>query len=173
MKKDNIPKEIERKYLIYIPSSETLHTLPECQRSEIVQTYLHSEHPLTSRRVRKRGLPETGYKYYYTEKTPISFGEKFELEKEISEQEYIDLLKEADSACQPIVKERYCFRYENQLFELDLYNFSDKFATLEIELKSIEDPVYLPDFISVIKDVTNDNRYSNASLSRTHKLDIF
>ena len=44
--------------------------------------------------------------------------------------------------------------------------------TLEIELDDIDAPVELPDFIGIIKDVTNDNRYSNASLARTQKLNI-
>lgn len=173
MNNKNLPKEIERKYLIKIPSDEILNSLPECQRTDIVQTYLTSANEYTSRRLRKRGTIEKGYKFYYTEKTPVAFGEKIEIEREISEQEYNNLISQSAADSSPINKERYCFKYEGQLFELDVYSFSDKYATLEIELNDINDPVLLPDFIDIISDVTDDNRYSNAMLAKTKHLDIF
>lgn len=168
----DLPREIERKYLIIRPTDDELRSLPQANRSEIVQVYLTYTTENTSRRVRKRGTSKSGYRYYYTEKTPVSFGEKIEIEREISENEYDTLLKEADPERKPIVKERYCFSYKNQFFELDIYEFSKELATLEIELDDIDAPVELPDFIGIIKDVTNDNRYSNASLARTQKLNI-
>ena len=170
---NNLPREIERKYLILCPTAKELIALPQCEKTEIVQTYLVFNDNNASRRVRKRGTSELGHRYYYTEKTPVSFGEKIEIEREIDETEYQTLLTEKDPGRFPIEKERYCFNYQNQLFELDVYSFSRELATLEIELKDINDPVYLPDFISIIRDVTNDNRYSNASLARTKKLEIF
>lgn len=170
---DNLPKEIERKYLIKLPSENILDSLPESQRTDIVQTYLNSPNERTSRRIRKRGTNAIGYKYYYTEKTPISFGEKIEIEREISEAEYKKLLLQTDPESLPIKKERYCFNYKNQIFELDVYDFSDKYATLEIELENIDKTVFLPDFIDIIADVTDDNRYSNAALSKTRCLDLF
>ncbi|MGN1133425.1 MAG: hypothetical protein ACI4RN_03110, partial [Oscillospiraceae bacterium] len=71
-----------------------------------------------------------------------------------------------------IEKERYCFTYKNQLFELDVYSFSDELATLEIELNNINNKVELPEFLTILRDVTNDNRYSNAYLSKTGKLHL-
>ena len=93
---NNLPKEIERKYLIFRPSSEILKTLPQCERTDIVQTYLLFDENKCSRRIRKRGTPKLGYKYYYTEKTPVSFGERIEIEHEIQEKEYNSLMSEAD-----------------------------------------------------------------------------
>ena len=55
--------------------------------------------------------------------------------------------------------------YKGQFFELDIYDFWTDRATLEIELSSEEEKVELPSFIEVIKEVTDDDRYSNRSLS--------
>lgn len=169
----NLPKEIERKYLIKRPTSQVLDSLPDVNRTEIEQIYLNRPNPSITRRIRKRGTKENGFKYYYTEKIPVSFGEKIEIEKEIVSDEYLDLKKDIDKKTSPIYKERYCFNYKNQFFELDVYDFSDELATLEIELDNINTPVELPDFIELISDVTGDKRYSNAALSYTHTLKIF
>ena len=169
----NAPREIERKYLIVRPTKEVLSNLPQCDITEIKQIYLKRFNPSITRRIRKRGSNEKGFKYYYTEKIPVSFGEKIEVEKEISADEYSKLKDEIDPKTSAIYKERYCFNYLNQLFELDVYEFSDELATLEIELDDINRKVDLPDFIEIIKDVTGDNRYSNGALSHTHKLVIF
>ena len=166
----NLPKEIERKYLIIRPTEEVLLNLPQCDRTEIEQIYLKRFNPSITRRIRKRGSMDKGFKYYYTEKVPVSFGEKIEVEKEITADEYNKLKNEIDSKTSPIYKERYCFNYLDQLFELDVYEFSNDLATLEIELNDINNNVNLPNFINILKDVTGDNRYSNAALSHTKKL---
>lgn len=163
--KDGIPREIERKYLIERPSAELLASLPEADSSEITQTYLLPDGSGSSRRVRKRGTDEGGYRYYYTEKTDVSFGERIEIEREITEAEHAALLLEADPRHRTIEKTRVCFVYDGQLFELDIYAFSDSFTTLEIELDDINTPVRLPDFLNVTADVTGDKRYTNFSLS--------
>ena len=94
-------------------------------------------------------------------------------EQSIVAKKYLDLKNDIDKETSPIYKERYCFNYKNQFFELDVYDFSDELATLEIELDNINTPVELPDFIELISDVTGDKRYSNAALSYTHTLKIF
>ncbi len=158
------PREIERKFLIARPDASFLHTLPGCQATEITQTYLIQKDTGFGRRIRKRGAPGN-WNYTYTQKKKISFGERIELEHEISEIEYTALLKEADPHCHQIHKTRFCIPYQNQLLEIDLYAFSQEFATLEIELPSITTPVMLPDWLNIIEDVTDQKGYSNFALS--------
>ena len=55
--------------------------------------------------------------------------------------------------------------YSGQLFELDIYPFWNDRATLEIELSDENENFELPPFIEVIKEVTDDDRYKNRSLS--------
>ena len=68
---------------------------------------------------------------------------------------------------QTVHKVRWCFLYEKQFFELDVYAFSDVLATLEIELPDIDTPVTLPPEIELLADVTGDGRFSNFALSKT------
>lgn len=82
------PLEIERKYLIKMPSEKLLAELPECKRTEILQIYLVIKQDGVRRRIRRRGTPERGYVCTYTEKSDVSFGVRTEEEREISEEEF-------------------------------------------------------------------------------------
>ncbi len=160
----NLPREIERKFLIAMPDKVKLQLIPRCSATQIEQTYLTSVDGMC-RRVRKRGNPHDGWQYTLTQKRHVACGERIELEEEITLEQYQALLQEADPDKQPVHKTRYAFPFRGQLLELDVYTFSDRLATLEIELPSIDAPVILPSFIEVIADVTDDERYSNYALS--------
>ncbi len=164
MENGNMPMEIERKYLIAMPDRVKLQLIPRCEATEIAQTYLTDADGMC-RRVRKRGNPMLGYTFTLTKKKTVGYGERIELEEEISPEMYQALLHEAHPDKQTVHKVRYVFPFRKQVFELDVYAFSDTLATLEIELPSIDTPVILPSFIEVMKDVTGDERYSNYALS--------
>ena len=140
-----MPFEIERKYLIRLQADESG----------------------MMRRVRKRGSDVKGWQYTYTRKQNAGFGKRIELEDEITEAQYLALLEEAEPSMQTVHKVRWCFLYEKQFFELDVYAFSDVLATLEIELPDIDTPVTLPPEIELLADVTGDGRFSNSALSKT------
>ncbi|MBE6851532.1 MAG: hypothetical protein E7504_07380 [Ruminococcus sp.] len=164
MKNSDIPREIERKYLIAMPDRVKLSLIPDCKATQIEQTYLTDEDGM-SRRVRKRGNAQQGYSFVLTKKKHVGFGERIEIEEEITPEQYHALLKESHPDKQTVRKVRYCFTFRKQLFELDVYEFSDTLATLEIELPSIDTPVILPSFVQVIRDVTDDERFSNYAIS--------
>ncbi|MBQ8181696.1 MAG: CYTH domain-containing protein [Ruminococcus sp.] len=153
--------EIERKFLVEFPDIKKLDLR---RKISIVQTYLHRGKNDSQRRVRRLEENET-VSYTYTEKVFISPTIREETEYEISRREYEKLLSEADKELIPVDKVRFCFNYKNQLFELDTYPFSDKLAVMELELDSPEQAIDFPSSVRVIKDVTADSRYSNASLS--------
>ena len=161
------PFEIERKYLIRRPSEMLLRSLPQADPTEITQTYLKADGSGMMRRVRKRGSEQKGWQYTYTRKQHVDFGKRIELEDEITEEQYLALLGEAEPSMQTVHKVRWCFVYEKQLFELDVYAFSDTLATLEIELPDIDTPVRLHPEIEILADVTGDGRFSNFALSKT------
>lgn len=165
MNSTGLPKEIERKYLIFRPDLEKLKAMPDCRMDDITQTYLTFKEDGFVRRVRKRGT-ENHWEYTYTRKKKIGFGERIELEDVISEAQYLELLEEADKAHRSIRKIRCCIPYEGQMLEIDIYDFSEKYATLEIELPDIETPVHLPEWLEIIADVTEKRGYSNFALSQ-------
>ena len=96
------PLEIERKYLIEYPDVNWLEHAPNCQRVEIIQTYLTSAAG-EERRVRQRGI-DGNYMYYETIKRRVTGMKRVEIERRLGQTEYLRLLMEADPARHPIRK---------------------------------------------------------------------
>lgn len=157
--------EIERKFLVETP--EIPHNNIK-RKLDIIQTYLTEGENGSQRRVRKITENLTN-KFVYTEKIFFSPVVRQETESEITEEKYNELLKQTRSDCSAVIKKRICFDYLGQLFELDLYPFSDKFAILELELESQSQKINFPGYIRIIKEVSDDSRYSNAALCKAGK----
>lgn len=153
--------EIERKFLVKLPDTDTLDVK---RKVSITQTYLKNGENNAQRRVRRIAEGENII-YTYTEKLFITAVTRKEMEYEIDESEYSRLIVQACEEYSPINKVRYCFDYRNQLFELDVYPFSDSLAIMELELESEEQEIIFPDNVTVLKEVTDNSDYSNASLA--------
>jgi len=162
------PIEIERKYLIARPDLDVLAQHVSFTSVDIIQTYLKSPDGV-ERRIRQRGQGGN-FSYYLTEKREINSLKRVEVEKKISEKEYVQYFSEMDPTLSSIVKKRICFVYHSQYFEVDLFEFSYDLALMEIELTSENSSVDLPDFIKVIREVTDDPSYRNRNLSKTRTL---
>jgi CYTH domain-containing protein len=157
------PFEIERKYLIEYPDLRLLNSLPNCERIEIIQTYLNATGG-DEVRVRQRG--QNGhYVYFKTTKRTLSGLKRVEVEKRLSKDEYLTLLMNADTSKRQIRKDRYCLTYENQYFEIDVYPFWQNKAIAEIELSDENTPIVFPEYIKIIREVTDDPAYKNANLA--------
>ena len=159
------PMEIERKYLISRPNLHMLEQKPNCERVDIVQTYLKSDDPSEERRIRQRGS-NGSYIYFMTRKRKTSGIKRIEIEERLSQEEYIALLVEADPRYRPIHKERYCLSENGLYYEIDIYpEWKDK-AIMEIELYSEDQQITFPEGIDVIREVTDNPAYSNHELAR-------
>lgn len=157
------PYEIERKFLIEYPDIKWLESCPSCQRIEIIQTYLKSAAG-EEVRIRQRGI-DGNYIYFQTIKKKVSEVKRIEIERRLSQDEYLRLLMDADTAKRQIRKTRYCLTYENQYFEIDVYPFWEDKAIAEIELSDENAKIVFPKQIKVIREVTDDESYKNAALS--------
>jgi CYTH domain-containing protein len=156
--------EIERKFLIEYPDIAWLEDCEECRSANIVQTYLKGE-PGVGERVRSW---ESGGKctYYHTEKRDVTSVRRVETEETVSEKEYKKLLSRADPDRRPIVKTRYLLPYDGHTIEIDVYPFWSDRAIAEVELSDENEKFSFPDKIKIIKDVTDDKAYRNASLAQ-------
>lgn len=168
-----VPKESERKFLVYRPNNVELMKLGAHAVIDIVQTYLVPIRYDTERRVRQRGNSRLGYSYYYTEKRDVEDGVgmcRFEKEERISEKQYLNYLLEADTTLHQVVKKRVCFVYDNNFYELDLYPRDEMFALLELETNLPNDEVALPTCLTVAKEVSDDVAFRNRSIAKRLKL---
>ena len=155
------PVETERKFLIKLPSVNQLESV-QASKYSIFQAYLKRSDPQVERRVRRKTSKEKEV-YYYTEKKKLSDCSRTEVEKEITVEEYMLLLREKTAT---IRKDRYVFMYQGQCLEIDIYPDWENEAILEIELETETQQVILPPWIEVIKEVTGDPKYKNANLAK-------
>lgn len=157
--------EYERKYLIEYPNLEAL-SLYKPFKAEIEQIYLLSD--IGSHRIRKRGS-DGSYSYFETLKIRISGDKCYEYESIISEEKYEELKAQSDPEKHPINKNRYCFLYKGQYFELDVFPFWSDKALLELEISNDKQETDLPPEITVIKDVSNNKKYKNNYLASVNR----
>lgn len=165
--------EIERKFLVKLPNSwselaELFDKVVDVKR--IIQFYLKAKSDKMSPRVRKttQGLSgKTKTIYHINKKTPTSDAAVHqEEEKEISEKEYNELVKQSHPDKRSVEKTRFVFKFKNQVFELDVFKDNlEGLAILELELDSKDDKIKLPPFLHVVKEVTKDEKYNNFNLA--------
>ena len=156
------PLEIERKFLIRYPDLSVLEQF--CSRKALIcQTYLVSKDQC-SRRIRRR---EYGgrIEYWYNEKQKLTDMTRIERERQITEEEYLELLKEAIPGSGTIRKTRYDLPYGDLCFEVDVFPEWNDRAFAEVELDNESQGFTVPDCLAIIKEVTADKRYTNKSLA--------
>lgn len=164
--------EIEKKFLVKFPKSwsalaSIFDDLVDVKR--ISQTYLQPKPGEPSARVRKtiEGLTgDTDTVYHFNQKEPVETGVHKETEHEISKSKYEKYLEDAHPDKITVEKTRFVFKYNDQIFELDVFKGPLKgLVILEIELKDKHQKVELPPFLDIRKDVTSDKRFTNFSLA--------
>ena len=157
------PLEVERKFLVRLIDLRSIGIAH--QTAEIEQIYLFAgDHSLPTR-IRKR-TQSGASTCVQTVKRDITPGVRHETETHISADEYADKAKLQDTRTLVIKKQRTCFVWNNQYFELDVFEKPYKdLCLLEIELINVDDIVDIPPWIEVIKEVTDDPAYSNHALA--------
>jgi len=164
--------EIERKFLVHFPKSwaalsELFDDLLDVKR--ITQLYLEPKGNEPSARVRKtvEGLTgDTNTVYHFNQKVHVDHGINEETEHEISKSKYESYLKTPHPNKVSLEKTRFVFKYNDQVFELDVFKGPLKgLAILEIELKDKNQKIELPPFLKVIEEVTKDKRFNNFNLA--------
>lgn len=165
--------ETERKYLIRFPDLAYLRTLDGCRVLEMRQTYLERSpaEPQTERRVRT--ITENGVtSYVYTKKSPRAYLSRFEDEREVPREEYELLMKDAYSE---LIKTRYAFPFAGHVMEIDVYppeiggEAFDGYAILEVEMNDPDEAVEFPEFLEIIREVTDEKKYHNKTLAKKLK----
>ena len=74
---------------------------------------------------------------------------------------------DADNNLHAIRKTRYCLSENNQYFEIDIHPEWKSQAIMEIELSSEDEEIKVPEFIKIIKEVTDDEKYKNHEMAKS------
>jgi len=156
-----IPQQVieERKYIVRL-----IGEIPGAIESDIKQTYLTSE-PRSEVRLRRRTLNGVSVNVRTTKKT-LPTNEQVETERQIDNNLYESLMRQADPYRYSIHKIRKTFIWRGQFFELDTY--LEPISNLQIlETKGIVDheDVNFPPFLEVLEDITGKTEYYNYNLA--------
>lgn len=157
--------EVEQKFIIRMPDLHQMEQLPNCKKINIMQTYLLSASENICTRVRQRGS-SGNYIYVKTTKTTLPNGRRIETEQRLTQEEYLNLLMDADTSLRQIRKDRYCLTENNLYFEIDVYPFWKHQAILEVQVNHTGQTITFPPYLSVIRDVTFDDSYKNHALAQ-------
>ena len=147
-------KEIERKFLL-----SNIHPNPSIKGTEICQGYISDD---GIKQVRIRTVDNQGF--ITTKKKTENSRTRLEYEYTIDFDEARELL---NNFCETIVeKTRYLVYYMGHCIELDVYKGNNKgLCTAEVELKSEDGIFELPYYLKVVREVTDDPKYSNSNLA--------
>ncbi|MFZ2205391.1 MAG: AAA family ATPase [Minisyncoccia bacterium] len=159
-----VPLEIEDKYVLRSFNEKDIPV--KYESINISQTYLLNKDPFVTERVRMRTYHHSS-SYFHTIKieTNDNIG-RIEIERPINESTYYRLLIRRDLHRNTILKKRYCFLWRDQYLEVDVFEGNNKgLKMLEREKTDRNDSTYLPDFLKIEKEVTNNPSYSNSMLA--------
>ncbi len=160
-----IPIEAYKKFLVNMPDIARIEQESNFSKIEITRIYLLNEDNENERSIIQRGC-FGDYAFYYMEKRHYKGFDRIDVERKLSKNEYVSLLGKADTRLKQINKTRYCFIWNSKYYELDVFPFWNDKALLKIQLTNKDCVVEIPEFLRVIKDVSDDMSYTNYSLAQ-------
>ncbi|XP_021959969.1 TRPL translocation defect protein 14 isoform X3 [Folsomia candida] len=140
------------------------------QDFSVIHDYLRMSEHNKQARLRKRGV-KNHWNYTYTDRRPVH-GQIVEVKTTLSARDYAMMLAQRDHNHVTVYKTRRCFLYNDQYFQMDIYKdpchprckgliLLETYSTLS----SSEIQQRLPNFLSIVKEVTGEARYSMFNLS--------
>ncbi|XP_013382936.1 TRPL translocation defect protein 14 isoform X2 [Lingula anatina] len=169
----------KRKFLVReLPSLEAIDMAasaetkgyPQFQDFDVVHDYLATPGQKTQARIRKRGQ-NGNWTYTHTIRRYLQNNESAETKMHITSRDYTNLLAQIDEKHQTIYKTRRCFLWNDQYYQMDLYKepcqerckgliLLETYSTIPAM-----EPLDLPSFLDIVKEVTGDPYYSMYNLS--------
>ncbi|KAK5981035.1 IQ domain-containing protein E [Trichostrongylus colubriformis] len=146
------------------------------EQFNILHEYLLSDNPETQVRIRSR--EQNGRSTFTVTRRELHRGKEFvETRTQITFREYTRYRTMKDRSRAPLHKQRRCFMVGNQYFNLDLYTVIPPSANslqLDGHLIFLEtyttvpkgEPVLLPDFLEIEKEITGQAAYSMYSMAK-------
>lgn len=154
--------EIERRWLVKIPDN-----IGEFPFHVIEQAYLAPENGFQGR------IRRLDDRFIYTEKARTgSAASRIENERDITAEEY-ERLKER-TILNTVKKKRYLIPFGGLKFELDVFENTVEtgFAIMEAELPEESAEVRLPDFVEIVREVTEDEYYTNRNFASMDRIKL-
>lgn len=159
-------KQVKRqdKYSVDLANTDLDGIIRNSRAMQIEQTYLKSE-PNVEKRIR-RVLINNSESYHFSVYKIMEDGTRVIVsEKSIDKKDYEQLMEYKDDNYETIRKNRYCFSDNGTYFNLDVFENMEDVGILEINVLENE-KVSIPDYITVMEDVSKNRDYYNKSIAR-------
>jgi CYTH domain-containing protein len=158
--------EIERKFLVRDLDVAAL-AAAAADELEIEQTYLAGAGG-ESLRVRRSVRPDGGEERTETRKRRISSRTREEVERALDPDEYRRLVEQRDPTRRTIRKRRFMVPIDDGLVcEVDVFGGDlNGLVLAEVELPAENSAFRLPEWLTIVREVTDDPVYTNAALAR-------
>lgn len=146
------------------------------EQFNIQHEYLLTDNPESQIRIRSR--EQNNRSTYTLTKRDLHKGKEFiETRTQITFREYTRYQTMRDKSRAPLLKQRRCFMVGNQYFNLDIYTVIPPSASslhMDHQLIFLEtyttipkgEPVLLPDFLTIEKEITGQTAYSMYSMAK-------
>ena len=163
--------EIERKFRLRAAPDAAVLAEHRAVAKGIEQVYLRLDPAATgpdapeAARVRRTELADGSVSYRRTTKRRVGAFSFDEVEDVITVDAWTAALATADPDRRPVRKTRYVVAHGNQALEIDVFEAPPGLVVLEVELRSEDEAVDLPEWLGERREVTGDDRYLNASLA--------
>lgn len=154
--------EIERKFLL-----KSMPDINESEKIEINQWYMKNDSGIWER-IRSSLSTKKGVYFEHTIKTNISKGVNIEEEKELTQEEFNNLLKNFKKPqCRYLSKNRFIFTNGELKWEVDFFKNGNHLIIAEIEIPDENYNLIIPDFIKekILLEVTGIKQFSSRSLA--------
>lgn len=148
--------EDERKFLLRSEPDWNIPELAHMQHADIRQMYLTGRRP----RIRERRVHDSVTRY-----ATKKWSRNREKEDFISAEKFETLARFKQPDTRVIVKRRHYFIHEKQYFELDMFRDPPHVFLLELEVLDVSDPITLPSFLEIVREVTDDPRFKNKNMA--------
>lgn len=161
------PNSVKRKFLVSSMAQD--QDFPHYQEFHVVHDYLVTPSRKMQARLRKRGQ-QGNWTYTHTIRRPEINDQSVELRMPISEKDYEILLAQRDDQHYTVFKIRRCFLWNNQYFQLDMYQDPAPPRCQGLMLLETfttqKDVPQLPDFLTIDREVTTEAEFSMFNLSQ-------
>lgn len=159
-------KQVKRqdKYSVDLSKTDLDGIIRNSRAMQIEQTYLKSE-PNVEKRIRRIWINNSESYHFSVYKIMEDGTRVIVSEKSIDKKDYDQLMEYKDDNYETIRKNRYCFSDNGTYFNLDVFENMEDVGILEINVLENE-KVRIPDYITVMEDVSKNRDYYNKSIAR-------
>ncbi len=166
---DGTPVEKFKRYLIEVNDEllEKFASEANYSTSHIIQHYLRPENG-HERRIRSRQTGDV-VMYSYSDAKYLSTNERIKTDSVLTQRQYNDYLSQVDKNLNVLDKTRYSFIDGDSIYKVEVFDFDKTKGILAVEIPVDGTEVRIPEYIKVIKDVTDDVNFKNYYLASSQR----